>query len=90
MRALVYRCIESLLAPFQLDAIIVYRCHDFDPLQELLAATPVEVVDFSRSYCNRGIITNYATKSATSSNAASTESSGIVASLLATIVSHDA
>ena len=39
---------ESLLAPFDFDAVIADKGYDSDPLRELLAAQQVEVVILSR------------------------------------------
>ena len=41
---------ESLLAPFDFDAVIADKGYDSDPLRELLAAQQIEVVIPYRSY----------------------------------------
>ena len=41
---------ESLLTPFDYDAVIADKGYDSDPLRELLAAQQVEVVIPSRRY----------------------------------------
>ncbi len=67
---------ESLLAPFHFDAVIADKDYSSDLLGELVSARQVELIIPSRRDRKRprGTMIASATKSATSSNASSTES----------------
>ena len=75
---------ESLLAPFHFDAVIAAKGYDSDPLRKLLAANRSKWSSLLVAIASKnGTMTGSATESATSSNALSTESSGIDAFSLA-------
>lgn len=81
---------ESLLAPFDYEAVITDNGYDSDPLRGLLAAQQVEVVfAFRASGVGHGTMVESASENPPSSNVSSPDSSGIDAFSLPTKSSHD-